>query len=240
MSEPTRVAREGVLPCEPARELPSSNLRARILAEARKTPSPTIAVQRSRTIAFAVLGAAASLFLSFLFGFATTRPTSVLMAVAFGGGVVALVTTWLAATRGTSMLGRPIGVLAAIAVLAPIALLASAIVATGFEGNVVFLGGTARQHVGCVVSTLLFALGPFVALAYARRGSDPVHPRALGAALGAAAGVWGGAMIDVHCRVTAVVHLALAHALPIAILALVGVLVGARVFGVRAPDARTN
>ena len=65
--------------------------------------------------------------------------------------------------------------------------------------------------------------------------ADPVQPRALGAALGAAAGAWGGAMIDVHCAVTTVEHLALGHALPIVLVsALVGALVGARVFGLRA------
>jgi hypothetical protein len=132
------------------------------------------------------------------------------------------------------MLGRPVGVLVAVAALAPVALLVSATVATIFEGGIVLAGGTAQQHLACMAFTLLFAFGPFAAFAYARRGSDPVHPRALGAALGAAAGAWGGAMIDVHCKLTAVEHLALGHALPIVIVALVGAGLGARVFGVRA------
>jgi hypothetical protein len=213
-------------------ELPSPNLRARILEEARKTPSLTLAVRRKRILVAAVLGGAASLTLSFRLGLTSSRSPSVLVAVGLGGVVAALVGTWLAATRGKSMLGRPAGVLAAVAVLAPFALLASATLATSLEGGIVLRGGTAHQHLICILLTLLFALGPFAALAYARRGSDPVHPRALGAALGAAAGAWGGAMIDIHCQVTALEHLALAHALPIAILVAAGALLGARLLGV--------
>ena len=221
-------------------ELPPPDLRARILEEARRAPSPTIEARRNRAVVAAVLGACVPLFLSYRIGLPASRPANVLLAVAFGGGCAAFVATWLAATRGKSMLGRPRGVLAAVALLAPLALLGSATLATAIEGGVVLAGGTGRQHVACVVFTLLFALGPFAALAYVRRGSDPVHPRALGAALGGAAGAWGGALIDLHCKVTTVEHLALAHALPIAFVALVGALLGARVLGVRgaAPAAR--
>ena len=214
-------------------ELPPS-LRVRILDEARRDPSPTRAVRRSRAAVAGALAVVASLLLSVRLGIPASRAPSILVAVGLGGFLSALVVTWLAATRGKSMLGRPAGTLVAVAVLAPVALLAWATLVTGVDGGVVLAGGTMREHLTCVLFTLLFALGPFAALAYARRGTDPVHPRALGAALGAAAGAWGGAMIDVHCKVTAVEHLALAHALPILFVALVGALVGAQVLGVRA------
>jgi hypothetical protein len=155
----------------------------------------------------------------------------VLVAIAVGGGLSALAATWVAVSRGRSMLGRSRGVLWGVAVLAPVAILAWATLVTGYESGVVLAGGTVKEHLTCVAFTLLFALGPFAAFAYARRGTDPVHPRMLGAALGAAAGAWGGTMIDVHCKVTAVEHLALAHALPIVAITAVGALVGARVFG---------
>ena len=90
------------------------------------------------------------------------------------------------------MLGRSRGLLAAVAIGAPLALLAWATIVSGVERGIVLAGGTMHQHVVCIAFTLLFALGPFAALAYARRGTDPVHPRPLGAALGAAAGAWGG------------------------------------------------
>ena len=220
-------------------ELPPS-LRARILEEARSVPSPTMADRRSRVALVAALGAMVSLLLSYRLGFPVARSSRVLIGVGLGGGLSALLVTWVAAARGKSMLGRPLGVLAMVAVLAPLALLAWATMMTGIEGGVVLRGGTLGQHVLCVVFTLLFALGPFVALAYARRGSDPVHPRALGAALGAAAGAWGGAMIDIHCSITTVEHLAIGHALPIVIVSLVGALLGGRVFGVRAPSGRRD
>jgi hypothetical protein len=214
--------------------LPSPDLRARILAQARTVPSPTIADRRRRTALAACLGAGASLLLSFYLGVPTSRASGVLLAVALGGGLSALVATWVAVSRGHSMLGRSRGVLTGVTVLAPLVLLVWAVVVTGFDGGVVLSGGTTRQHLACVVFTLLFALGPFVAFAYARRGTDPVHPRLLGAALGAAAGAWGAAMIDVHCKVTAVEHLVLGHALPVVALSAIGALIGASVFGVHA------
>jgi hypothetical protein len=121
--------------------------------------------------------------------------------------------------------------------MVPLALVAWATLVSGIEKGVVLGGGTMHEHVGCIVVTLLFARGPFAALAYARRATDPVHPRPLGAALGAAAGAWGGALIDVHCKVTTVEHFVVGHALPIVLLSVVGALLGARVLGVRATSS---
>ena len=60
-----------------------------------------------------------------------------------------------------------------------------------------------------------------------RRDTDVKHPRAAGAALGgAAAGAWGGRLFEAHCPSLDLVHLALGHVLPIAILALLGALFG--------------
>jgi hypothetical protein len=218
-------------------ELPP-NLRARILAEARQVPSPTLAERRSRVTLATALAVAVSFLFLYSFGVAVKRPASVLAAVGFGCGLSAFVATWVGARRGKSMLGRPLGGLAAVAVLVPLALLGWTTMMAGVDGTIVLIGGTARQHVICAIFTVLFALGPFAALAYVRRSSDPVHPRALGAAIGAAAGAWAGAMINVHCGLTTVEHLAVAHALPIALVSLIGALTGGRVFGVRAPRER--
>jgi hypothetical protein len=215
-------------------DLPPPSLRARVLQEVRAVPSSTMADRRRGAIVAACIAAGASLFLSLRLGLPSARSQGVLALLAIGGAVFAIVTTWVAASRGRSMLGRSRGVLVAVAVLAPLALIAWATTVTGLESAVVLVGGTMTQHIVCIVFTLLFAFGPFVALAYARRGTDPVHPRALGAALGAAAGAWGGGMIDVHCTVTTVEHFAIGHALPIVLLSVLGALVGARVFGVRA------
>jgi hypothetical protein len=219
--------------------LPPSDLRARILAQAKSEPAPTMAIRRSGVILAAAVGALWSLAFALLFGLPRTRPTATLLTLAVGGGLFALGAAWVAADRGRSMLGRPQGALTAVAVVAPFGILAiaMAVAAIGIgvaPGSVVFAGGTTAQHLTCAIVTVLFALGPFLAFAYARRGSDPVHPRVLGAALGAAAGAWGGAMIDVHCTLTTVEHLALGHSLPVVFLTAVGALLGGRVFGVRA------
>jgi hypothetical protein len=89
-------------------------------------------------------------------------------------------------------------------------------------------------HATCFVFTALFALAPFAAFFAVRRGSDPVHPRATGAAMGAAAGAWGGVLIDLHCAASNAEHIAFGHVLPVAMLAGVGAAIGARVLGLRA------
>ena len=72
------------------------------------------------------------------------------------------------------------------------------------------------------------------AFLFLRRGSDPVHPRASGAALGAAAGAWASVLIHLHCPVAATDHVLLGHLAPVLFLSLAGVLVGRRLLGVRA------
>jgi hypothetical protein len=213
---------------------PPPDLRARILEQARGAPSPTIAVERSRSVLASALAALLVLALAYRFGLPPARSSQALLAVALGGGLTALAASWVVASRGRSMLGRPRSVLVAVAVVVPVALLVVATAVTGLEGGVVMTGGTLGRHLTCVGLTLAFALGPLLAFAYVRRGSDPVHPRALGAALGAAAGAWGGAMIDVHCALTTVEHLAIGHALPIALVSALGALLGAKVLGVSA------
>ena len=76
-----------------SRELPPPSLRARILEKARAVPSPTVADRRRGTILAACLAASASLLLSYRLGFPPNRSAGVLVAIALGGGVAALVAT---------------------------------------------------------------------------------------------------------------------------------------------------
>jgi len=214
------------------RELPS-DLRARILAQTRSEPSPTVKARRRRVAVVSAIGIATSLVISIALGVPRSRPALPLAVLCVGGGLWAVAATLIAARRGRSMLGRPRSVLAVVAIAAPLGVFLCAVTAQSLGGVVPAVGGTALQHGVCFVVTLLFALGPFAAIAYARRGTDPVHPRALGAAIGGAAGAWGGALIDVHCTLVTMEHLALGHVAPIALLAAAGALVGARVFGIR-------
>jgi hypothetical protein len=73
---------------------------------------------------------------------------------------------------------------------------------------------------------LALSLPAFFALAWVRRDPDVKHPAATGAALGAAAGAWGGVFLNAHCPSLDLVHQALGHVLPIAVLVLLGGLSG--------------
>src|SRR5262249_11468330 len=129
--------------------------------------------------------------------------------------------------------GLPREVLVAIAIAVAPVLLGWALMWTNvFEPPPIATGPA--HHLKCFSATLLLALGPFAAFAFVRRGTDPVHPVATGAALGAAGGAWGSVLIDLHCPASAAEHIAFGHALPAVALALVGAAVGARLLGVRA------
>ena len=80
----------------------------------------------------------------------------------------------------------------------------------------------------CLVLTLLLAAAPLAALVFSRRASDPVHPRATGAALGAAAGAWAAVAIDLRCAYGTLEHVAFGHALPVVLLAALGAWLGGR------------
>jgi hypothetical protein len=211
------------------------DLRARILDAAKREPAPTRAIETKRALFAGISGACASVLFALAVGGPTDKRRAFVVAlVGIGAGLAALAATWIAASRGTSMLGRQRATLLAVAVSAPILILAWSLFSASIDGTAPLAGESMHTHAACFAFTLLFAGGPFAAFVYARRGSDPVHPRALGAALGAAAGAWGGMFIGVHCAFTSPVHFTLGHALPIAVLAAAGALLGARLLGVRA------
>jgi hypothetical protein len=91
-----------------------------------------------------------------------------------------------------------------------------------------------RPGLRCFAVTALFAAWPLVALGWERWGSDPVHPRALGLALGVAVGAAAAVLVDLWCPVGHVPHLLTGHVAPMLLLGGLGALVGARVLGVRA------
>jgi hypothetical protein len=98
-----------------------------------------------------------------------------------------------------------------------------------------------RAHMVCVATTVALAAGPLLAFLQLRRGSDPESPRLTGAALGAAAGVWGDAAHVLICGYTAPAHILIGHVLPVVLLAGAGVLLGDRVVALRGvAKARTG
>ena len=220
---------------------PPADLRARILAAASAEPVASRAAgARGRVVAL-VAGFTVPLAISLYLGWPHTggRPVAYVAALSVAWLVVGLGATWGGVARGRSMLGRSAAVRLVVAVLTPAALLATAVACALAWPQTLDDDATTHAHLVCVVFTLLCALGPLVAFAVVRRGSDPVAPRLTGAAIGAASGAWGALAIELHCGHASPAHIVLGHLLPVVILTLVGVLIGDGVVAIRArSDAR--
>jgi hypothetical protein len=81
----------------------------------------------------------------------------------------------------------------------------------------------------CVALALALAATPLATFLALRRGAEPHCPATLGAAAGAMCGAWAEVLLLLWCPVRGVAHGALAHALPVALLAAAGAAAGRRV-----------
>jgi hypothetical protein len=215
--------------------LPSPELRVRILEAARREPVRTRAQGlRARAL---VLGAgfAAPLVLSIVVGGPTSqgRPADYKWLLAAAFALFAGLATWAGVAQGRSMLGRPTPWRAAVAMLTPLVLLLLSFFASIVWPETALGHDVPGDLVTCLIFTPLFALGPLVAFAVVRRGSDPIAPELSGAALGASAGAWGAVAITLHCPHVTLVHVAIGHIVPVAALALLGVLIGRHIVAIR-------
>lgn len=211
------------------------DLRALVLARVRETPSADVrATRRRNAIAIVLAGAAAATMIAALGIALGGRPLPFVALSVTGWAAIAFAGTVVSGSRGEMMLGRARSVLVVCALALAPALFSWMMGCAALWPGVSDRPGTLQTHVACLVATMILSLGPTLALSYMRRGSDPVHPRATGAAIGAAAGAWGGVLIDMHCPISRPLHVALAHVMPVVIYATIGALLGARLFGVRA------
>jgi hypothetical protein len=216
--------------------LPPAELRARVLAAARAEPVAARTGWLRRSGILAAAGVSCSVATLWVIGGPSTdgRPVGYYATVVAVWAVIGAVATWAGVSRGRSMLGRPASWRLSVAVLTPVALATGALLA-GLAWPSTFSGvSDLRHHVICAGCTVLMAIGPLAAFALVRRGSDPVAPGLSGAALGAAAGAWGATCIELRCGLATVDHVLLGHVLPVAALALLGVVVGSRLVAVRA------
>jgi hypothetical protein len=208
-------------------------LRGRILAEVRSQPAPARPVMRRRLLVGLAITLAFEAFLLVLIGglHAGDRPVWLIAGNASGAAVVALVTTWLAFGRGRSMVGRPRSVVLAVVALVIPALLVS--IALLNEGASAIERGVPPpgNHAQCFGLTALFSLVPLALLVLARRGSDPVHPTATGAALGASAGAWAAVAMAIVCPYSEITHELLGHLAPIVLVVLLGAWAGRSIIG---------
>jgi hypothetical protein len=209
---------------------PSAELRARVLAEAARTPSETRAEYKRRVLLVAGIGAVATVVLFIAMGGMSpgARPVEMIaFTVGFGLVAVAVLTRLSSRTGGPrSMLGRPrsvllAGVVAAAPLLAIVAVLASMLWPEPAGEHVD--GGV---HLACGAISVLQGALPLLVLLVPRRGSDPVHPAVTGAALGMTAGAWTVVMAYLRCPHAAALHCVLAHVVPTLILTALGAVLG--------------
>ena len=211
---------------------PSSSLRAKILADAASHRARTRSEGRRRAALVFAVAALAGLPLFFYWGglaHAAGRPPMITAGIALGALLLAVACAGVAWWRGKSLVGRSAGALVAVAVLAPIA-------------TYVWLVSWHSRYVDpfskfgwrCLSMNLVAGAALLGAALFLRKRTIAVHPSAAGAALGAAAGAFGGVTVDVWCPLTASPHVLVGHVLPIAILALSGALAGRLVLPIRA------
>jgi hypothetical protein len=214
--------------------MPAHDLKRRILAAAASEPSPTRRERRIRSGARMASAIAVPLLLFLAVGGPRLgpRPLGLAAATALGSAAIAASALFVAFGRGSSMLGRPSGRLLATAAIAPAAFLLWKLAASWGVPHMMD-PWPSRPGLRCFALTTLFAAWPVAALAWERWSSDPVHPRALGAALGVAAGTSSAALVDLWCPVGHVPHLLTGHLAPVLLLGGLGALLGARALGVR-------
>ena len=212
-----------------------SDLKSRVLAAAASQASPT---RRQRAIRSTILAASALLVPLLLFALAGgprvgPRPLELVATTAIGTAIIAMSALFVAAGRGPSMLGRSRRRLLGTAVIVPVAFLLWKVASSSGVPHMMDAWPD-RSGLRCFALTALFAAWPAVALVWEHRGSDPIHPRALGLALAVAAGAGAAALVDLWCPVGHVPHVVAGHVAPILLLGGVGALVGGRALGVRA------
>lgn len=215
---------------------PRPDIRAQILAAARSERSPTRA-QVTRHVGLVAAGGVV-LLVAVFFGLGGLllgdRPAGFVLHAALAWLLTAVASSAILLRRGSTGLGSPTGLLLGCG------LAVAPLLAVTYVG----LHGAEAAHVGhgpvkmlahpmCFVLTVVFAVAPFALFAALRRGTDPVHPRATGALAGAASAAIGGVAITLHCPLAADLHVLLGHALPSAVMLLVGFLLGPRLFGLR-------
>ncbi|AKV03526.1 hypothetical protein AKJ09_10189 [Labilithrix luteola] len=215
----------------------SEDLRARVMAEAARSPSPTRAQHRRRSLVSTFLALVAIVGVFFLTGGGIVPGNRPAQLIAFSSGIalfVSMALTMFASVRGSrSMLGPSTRSLYLVCVLTAPLLGVAALLAASMWPSVSAVPATGKSDMSCAALTLVQGIAPLLALIVPRRGTDPVHPAVTGAALGTTAGAWAAAMAYLRCTHPSPFHGMLAHIAPVFVLALLGAVLGARMLRVR-------
>jgi hypothetical protein len=214
---------------------PRPDVRQRIEAALAKRSSPTRAQHRrwgAVALAFALASPLAAIATRGIH--AGGRPYGYVGIIAIGWCALVVAASSWTLRPGPTALGRPRPRLLLLAFGLPSSLLAVSCAASIlFPETLRAPDYGSAVHLACAATATVFSLAPVgIALWFFRR-SDPVRPAVTGAALGAIAASWSGAVIAVQCPHPEPLHVALAHVAPIALAAIVTSLVGARVLSLR-------
>jgi hypothetical protein len=209
-------------------------LKDRILLAARAAPSPTR--RQGRRAALVIIAVSVALGVAFFelaggFAHSRDRPLGLTFRLAGGWSLASSALTWLA-RRETSLLVRSVDLLVAATIAGPLVLAAWM---SRFHGG--YLDPPLAATLPCALATLGLGLTPLASMAWLRRGCEPRHPGVLGATLAAMSGAWAALPVLIWCPVTEVGHAVAGHAAPVALLSVVGCIVGPSVLGVRRQKA---
>jgi hypothetical protein len=215
--------------------------KSRLMAAIQRAPSQTR--RAARVWQWLVLPAGAIIAAALYFGYSGPeqgqggRDSWYFVASIGSWTAIALLSLWGALGRGRASSWRSRVALLAYAVGTPILLFAVMTALASMDPDMRQIHPEKWGRM-CLPLTLAAAAFPLVALIYARRESDPVHPAFTGAALGSACGAAAGIMVEMWCPVSTTKHIALGHILPIVVLALLGALLGSQMLGLRRPPRR--
>lgn len=215
--------------------------KARLMAAIQRAPSQTR--RAARVWQWLVLPAGAIIAATLYFAYNGPdqgqggRDLWYFVASAASWTAIAALSLWGALGRGRASSWRSRALLLAFAIGTPLLLFA---IMLGLASTDPAMSRIHPEKWGrmCLPLTLAAAAFPLLALLYARRESDPVHPAFTGAALGSACGAASGIMVELWCPVSTTRHIALGHILPIVLLAVMGALLGSQMLGLRKPPRR--
>jgi hypothetical protein len=215
------------------------DLKERVLSAARQTPSGVRAEARSdtRTILLSAVALSLGIFLAFHgCRHSTGRPPWFLATSLAAWAAVATLSAKGAWRWGGSFDAGSTLQLVTIAVGTPALLLSVSLALARLSPAAVDVGA-AVDGLPCLALIFGAAILPLAGLCVLRRSTDPLHPIAGGAALGAASGAAAGVMVDLWCPVTTVAHVLSAHVLPVVALSVVGAILGDHLLAMRVSAA---
>jgi hypothetical protein len=218
-------------------------IRDKLLEELRNQPSPTRKEVRLRNALLLLSAVAVPLAVWWSQGGVRiqSRPVWYVVGTTIGWIVVAAWAVWGSLSPGPSMLGRGRRWMKWIILLTPTVLFLW-MLGWDLVDTDRLAPWPDRWGKKCLNLTMLLGAWPVIALVWMRRGSDPLHPGARGAAIGAAVGCSSGVLVDLWCPITDPSHMLLGHILPLMILSAAGLLLGKWLLGVhrRHRDARAK